>query len=125
MQESLLLFDQLLSNRLFRSSGCQVHLDIFLVILELNRTLGLASMILFMNKHDLFIQKLPNSPLRGSYRYPDFPTIGDGKDPAIAADYLRAKFLRLGRKYRPRKEGANAGIYSHYTSAVDKGSSQI
>ncbi|KIY65328.1 heterotrimeric G protein alpha subunit B [Cylindrobasidium torrendii FP15055 ss-10] len=85
MQEALTLFDSICNSRWFVKT----------------------SIILFLNKIDLFRQKLPRSPL-GDY-FPDF-TGGDDYD--LACDYLLKRFTALN-------QSSSKQIYSHYTCATD------
>ncbi len=64
--------------------------------------------ILFLNKIDLFAEKLPNSPL-GDY-FEDF-TGGDSYD--MACEYLLHRFVSLNQN------AATKQIYAHYTCATD------
>jgi len=64
--------------------------------------------ILFLNKIDLFAEKLPYSPL-GNY-FPDY-TGGDNYD--AACDYLLHRFVSLNQS------AATKQIYAHYTCATD------
>lgn len=64
--------------------------------------------ILFLNKIDLFAEKLPRSPL-GDY-FPDY-TGGDNYD--AACDYLLHRFVSLNQS------AATKQIYAHYTCATD------
>lgn len=68
----------------------------------------LLQQILFLNKIDLFAQKLPRSPL-GDY-FPDFNG-GDNYDAACA--YLLNRFVSLNQS------AATKQIYAHYTCATD------
>jgi len=64
--------------------------------------------ILFLNKIDLFAEKLPRSPL-GDY-FPDYQH-GDNYD--LACDYLLHRFVSLNQS------AATKQIYAHYTCATD------
>ncbi|KAJ4485193.1 guanine nucleotide binding protein alpha subunit [Lentinula aciculospora] len=64
--------------------------------------------ILFLNKIDLFADKLPRSPL-GDY-FPDY-TGGDNYD--AACEYLLHRFMSLNQS------AATKQIYAHYTCATD------
>jgi guanine nucleotide-binding protein G(i) subunit alpha len=86
MQEALTLFDSICNSRWFVKT----------------------SMILFLNKIDLFAEKLPRSPL-GDY-FPDY-TGGDNYD--AACDYLLHRFVSLNQS------AATKQIYAHYTCATD------
>jgi guanine nucleotide-binding protein subunit alpha len=74
-----------------------------------NRSLIIdTSQILFLNKIDLFAEKLPRSPL-GDY-FPDY--IG-GADYNAACEYLLQRFVSLNQS------AATKQIYAHYTCATD------
>lgn len=86
MQEALTLFDSICNSRWFVKT----------------------SIILFLNKIDLFAEKLPRSPL-GDY-FPDYQH-GDNYD--LACDYLLHRFVSLNQS------AATKQIYAHYTCATD------
>jgi len=86
MQEALTLFDSICNSRWFVKT----------------------SIILFLNKIDLFAEKLPRSPL-GDY-FPDY-TGGDNYD--AACDYLLHRFVSLNQSALTKQ------IYAHYTCATD------
>ncbi|THH23211.1 hypothetical protein EUX98_g7972 [Antrodiella citrinella] len=86
MQEALTLFDSICNSRWFVKT----------------------SIILFLNKIDLFAEKLPRSPL-GDY-FPDYQG-GDNYDAACA--YLLSRFVSLNQS------AATKQIYAHYTCATD------
>ncbi|KAG8956221.1 guanine nucleotide-binding protein subunit alpha [Tulasnella sp. 424] len=86
MQEALTLFDSICNSRWFVKT----------------------SIILFLNKIDLFADKLPNSPL-GDY-FPDY-TGGDNYD--AACEYLLHRFVSLNQSPQSKQ------IYAHYTCATD------
>ncbi|GBE80515.1 Guanine nucleotide-binding protein subunit alpha [Sparassis crispa] len=86
MQEALTLFDSICNSRWFIKT----------------------SIILFLNKIDLFAEKLPRSPL-GDY-FPDYQG-GDNYD--AACDYLLHRFVSLNQS------AATKQIYAHYTCATD------
>ncbi|GJE90016.1 heterotrimeric G protein alpha subunit alpha [Phanerochaete sordida] len=86
MQEALTLFDSICNSRWFVKT----------------------SIILFLNKIDLFAEKLPRSPL-GDY-FPDFQG-GDNYD--AACQYLLNRFVSLNQS------AATKQIYAHYTCATD------
>jgi hypothetical protein len=67
-----------------------------------------TSIILFLNKIDLFQEKLGHSPLQDYF--PDF-TGGDNYD--AACDYLLHRFVSLNQS------AASKQIYAHYTCATD------
>jgi len=83
-KESLLLFDEILNSPWFAKTA----------------------FILFLNKIDLFEQKLPLSPLNKT-----FPEFNGGSDVNLGKQFMRSKF-----------EAANVQqkkIFCHYTCAVD------
>ncbi|KAJ8659594.1 hypothetical protein O0I10_004573 [Lichtheimia ornata] len=84
MMESLVLFESVVNSRWFLRT----------------------SIILFLNKIDLFRAKLPKVPLD---RY--FPDYGGGPDPAKAAKYILWRFTQTNR--------AKLNIYPHLTQATD------
>ncbi|KLO11724.1 heterotrimeric G protein alpha subunit B [Schizopora paradoxa] len=86
MQEALTLFDSICNSRWFVKT----------------------SIILFLNKIDLFAEKLPHSPL-GDY-FEDY-TGGDNYD--LACEYLLHRFVSLNQN------AATKQIYAHYTCATD------
>jgi len=86
MQEALTLFDSICNSRWFVKT----------------------SIILFLNKIDLFAEKLPRSPL-GDY----FPDYQGGGDYDAACDYLLHRFVSLNQS------AATKQIYAHYTCATD------
>ncbi|KAJ3016330.1 guanine nucleotide-binding protein subunit alpha [Thoreauomyces humboldtii] len=85
MQEALTLFDSICNSRWFVKT----------------------SIILFLNKIDLFQTKLPKSPM-GQY-FPDF-TGGDDYDQAC--DYMLNRFVSLNQSDQKQ-------IYTHFTCATD------
>jgi len=86
MQEALTLFDSICNSRWFVKT----------------------SIILFLNKIDLFAEKLPVSPL--SNYFPDFT---GGSDYDAACDYLLHRFISLNQSATTKQ------IYAHYTCATD------
>ena len=66
------------------------------------------SQILFLNKIDLFAEKLPRSPL-GEY----FTDYTGGADYNAACEYLLQRFVSLNQS------AATKQIYAHYTCATD------
>jgi guanine nucleotide-binding protein G(i) subunit alpha len=86
MQEALTLFDSICNSRWFVKT----------------------SIILFLNKIDLFAEKLPYSPL-GDY----FPDYNGGDNYDAACDYLLHRFVSLNQS------AATKQIYAHYTCATD------
>lgn len=67
-----------------------------------------VTQILFLNKIDLFAEKLPRSPL-GDY----FPDYAGGDDYDAACNYLLHRFVSLNQS------AATKQIYAHYTCATD------
>lgn len=67
-----------------------------------------SSIILFLNKIDLFKEKLASSPIRDYF--PDFAA--EDTDYDLAKQYFAKKFRNLNRN--PDRE-----IYVHYTNATD------
>jgi len=86
MQEALTLFDSICNSRWFVKT----------------------SIILFLNKIDLFSEKLPRSPL-GDY----FPDYAGGDNYDAACSYLLNRFVSLNQS------AATKQIYAHYTCATD------
>ncbi|ODV91873.1 hypothetical protein CANCADRAFT_42505 [Tortispora caseinolytica NRRL Y-17796] len=84
MFESFVLFDSVINSQWFTRS----------------------SIILFLNKIDVFTEKLKRSPLE--HYFPDYT---GGDDPNRAAKYILWRFTRLNR--------SNASIYPHITQATD------
>ncbi|SAL97318.1 hypothetical protein [Absidia glauca] len=84
MMESLVLFESVINSRWFLRT----------------------SIILFLNKTDIFKAKLPKIPLE---RY--FPDYGGGQDPNKAAKYILWRFNQTNR--------AKLNIYPHLTQATD------
>jgi guanine nucleotide-binding protein G(i) subunit alpha len=103
MQEALTLFDSICNSRWFVKTSI-VRDPAFIHRASLMKTLQ----ILFLNKIDLFAEKLPRSPL-GDY-FPDY-TGGDNYD--AACDYLLHRFVSLNQS------AATKQIYAHYTCATD------
>jgi len=86
MQEALMLFDTISNSQWFLQT----------------------SMILFLNKTDLFKQKIHHSPI--SKYFPDYEGVND--DYEQARTFFKERFVRLNRSRQ--KE-----IYTHYTCATD------
>lgn len=84
LEESLILFDSVVNSRWFARS----------------------SVVLFLNKIDIFAEKLRHVPLE---KY--FPDYTGGKDINKAAKYILWRFVQLNR--------ANLNIYPHVTQATD------
>jgi len=87
MQEALMLFDSICNSTWFVRT----------------------SMILFLNKVDIFQEKILVSPI--SHYYPDYK--GEDSDYNAAREYFRKRFLKLNRSPATRE------IYCSYTTAVD------
>ena len=87
MLESLVLFESVINSRWFART----------------------SIILFLNKMDLFKEKLPKSPI-SKYGFTDYH--GPDDDYKAASKYFLDKFRALSRN--PEKE-----IYGHFTNATD------
>lgn len=87
MQESLRLFDSVCNNKWFADT----------------------SIILFLNKRDLFQEKIYRSPLTKA-----FPEYTGPQEPHEASYYIKSKFLALNKQSRNGKE-----IYTHFTCATD------
>lgn len=85
MQESLVLFDSICNSRWFVRT----------------------SIILFLNKIDLFKEKLPKSPIE-----PYFPDYTGGDNLQLACDYFSGRFVSLNQS--PTKQ-----VYVHLTCATD------
>lgn len=90
MTESLVLFDSVINSRWFARS----------------------SIILFLNKIDLFTEKLPRAPLEDW-----FPDYTGGADANKAAKYILYRFTQVNR--------AKLNIYPHLTQATDTGNIRI
>jgi len=71
-----------------------------------------TSIILFLNKNDLFEEKLSRSDIKTFF--PDFE--GAPQDPKAGRDYFRRRFGRLAQKAGRSKERE---IYIHITTATD------
>ena len=87
--EALNLFEEIISNEIFRNS----------------------SIILFLNKTDLFLDKIKICPINSIPAFADY----DGKmiDPKDGADYFKSKF------YSKNKNPDKIKIYTHLTCATD------
>ena len=104
MQEALTLFDSICNSRWFvKTSIVRPSLPLSQINL-----LTLPPQILFLNKIDLFAEKLPYSPL-GDY----FPDYNGGDNYDAACDYLLHRFVSLNQS------AATKQIYAHYTCATD------
>lgn len=85
MQEALTLFDSICNSRWFLKT----------------------SMILFLNKVDLFKSKLPKSPMKNY-----FPDYEGGADFDAGCEYIRNRFITLNQSDEKQ-------IYTHLTCATD------
>ncbi|KAJ1928496.1 guanine nucleotide-binding protein subunit alpha [Tieghemiomyces parasiticus] len=85
MQEALTLFDSICNSRWFVRT----------------------SIILFLNKIDIFRDKLPKSPLK--YYFPDYE---GGANYDLACDYLHKRFVSLNQSDTKQ-------VYTHFTCATD------
>lgn len=105
MQEALTLFDSICNSRWFVKTSI-VRFDRLIP----HQPLMFSScfQILFLNKIDLFMEKLPRSPL-GDY----FPDYSGGDNYDAACDYLLQRFVSLNQS------AATKQIYAHYTCATD------
>ena len=86
MREALMLFESIANSQWFTRS----------------------SIILFLNKIDLFREKLVSNPI--PKYFPEFT--GDHTDPKVASNFFDEKFRSLNRN--PDKK-----IYTHFTNATD------
>jgi len=71
-----------------------------------------TSIILFLNKNDLFEKKIPTSDIKNFF--PDFE--GESGDIRAGRDYFKRRFARLAQKAGRSKERE---IYIHITTATD------
>jgi len=71
-----------------------------------------TSIILFLNKNDLFEKKVRLSSIKNYFS--DFD--GEDRDPKAGRDYFRRRFVRLARKSDRAKD---RDIYVHVTTATD------
>jgi len=85
MQEALTLFDSIINSRWFVKT----------------------SIILFLNKIDLFREKLSKSPMKNY-----FPDYDGGADYDTACNYLLNRFVSLNQSDTKQ-------IYTHFTCATD------
>lgn len=94
MQESLRLFETICTHKCFTNT----------------------SIILFLNKRDLFQEKIRRSPLTIA-----FPDYRGGPDFFEASHYIRDQFLAIHRQHKmvPRE------IYAHFTCATDNSNIQF
>src|SRR5260221_10731214 len=106
MQEALTLFDSICNSRWFVKTSIVNCLSPYSPLASLLTTSIMQ--ILFLNKIDLFAEKLPVSPL--SNYFPDFT---GGADYDAACDYLLHRFISLNQSATTKQ------IYAHYTCATD------
>jgi guanine nucleotide-binding protein G(i) subunit alpha len=104
--EALTLFDSICNSRWFVKTSIVSFMDHKRAPTAINLTC--STQILFLNKIDLFAEKLAYSPL--SDYFPDFRG-GDNYD--AACDYLLHRFVSLNQS------AASKQIYAHYTCATD------
>jgi guanine nucleotide-binding protein subunit alpha len=71
-----------------------------------------TSIILFLNKNDLFQRKIPHSDIKNFF--PDYD--GESGDVKAGRDYFKRRFARLAQKAGRSKERE---IYIHITTATD------
>ncbi|GAA5825152.1 hypothetical protein JCM11251_006121 [Rhodosporidiobolus azoricus] len=86
MQEALMLFDSICNSQWFTQT----------------------SMILFLNKVDVFKERILLSPIKA--HFPDY--LGDDTDYNMAKEFFKERFVKLNRS--PSEE-----IYCHFTTAID------
>jgi len=89
MDEALNLFDQIVNSKWFKNTA----------------------MILFLNKKDLFEQKLKKKPLTDFYE-PARGEVSDGRSLKECSEFFKANFLK-------KNKNAGKSIFSHVTTAVD------
>lgn len=104
MQEALTLFDSICNSRWFVKTSIVSQVDLYMSLAIAYPHLK----ILFLNKIDLFAEKLPHSPL-GDY----FPDYNGGDNYDLACEYLLHRFVSLNQN------AATKQIYAHYTCATD------
>jgi len=92
MEEALNLFDEICNSRWFKKT----------------------SMILMLNKRDLFQEKIKKVSLKKTF--PDFP--GPDFDYDAGVNYIRDQFLA-------RKKDAQKQVYTHVTCATDKNNMRV
>lgn len=107
MQEALTLFDSICNSRWFVKTSI-VRFSIACSWPPSHIKRRCFYQILFLNKIDLFAEKLPRSPLADYF--PDY-TGGDNYD--AACEYLLHRFVSLNQS------AATKQIYAHYTCATD------
>lgn len=70
-----------------------------------------TSIILFLNKHDLFLNKIRYSDIKNYF--PDYD--GEPGDAVVGCDYFKKRFARLAQKANQKERE----IYIHITTATD------
>ncbi|CAF0760452.1 unnamed protein product [Rotaria sordida] len=107
---SLLEYDQKVDDQL-EQNLMEESLGLFRVILKSDYFCN-ASIILFLNKTDLFPERLAGKPIR--YVYPEFDGADD--DVQAAREFIKNKYLSLVPKSERYTE---KNIYPHFTCSVD------
>ncbi|CAF0794081.1 unnamed protein product [Rotaria sordida] len=107
---SLLEYDQKVDDQL-EQNLMEESLGLFRVILKSDYFCN-ASIILFLNKTDLFPERLAGKPIR--YVYPEFD--GADNDVQAAREFIKNKYLSLVPKSERYTE---KNIYPHFTCSVD------
>ncbi|CAN0038025.1 unnamed protein product [Ascophyllum nodosum] len=97
------LFEDATTNRLVES------MDLFNEICN-NRYFSESSMILFLNKKDLFADKIKRVDIKSVERWSDFP--GEPGDEEAGKQYFLSQFLKFNKN--PDRE-----VYHHVTCATD------
>jgi guanine nucleotide-binding protein subunit alpha, other len=77
-----------------------------------NRYFGSTSFMLFLNKWDLFEDKIASVDIRSTF--PDYD--GPSKDPHEGVKYFQNRFLRLARKTGDPERG----LYPYVTTATNR-----
>ncbi|XP_039266928.1 guanine nucleotide-binding protein G(o) subunit alpha-like [Styela clava] len=75
-----------------------------------NAFFNMTSMILFLNKYDLFEKKIKRTKRHMRYYFPEYE--GRDGDVDFAADFVKANFLALNRN-------AEKVVYPHFTTATN------
>jgi len=101
---SLSCYDQFLREDIYQNS----MIETLLLFQEVTNSDHFKSndVILFLNKHDLFVAKIPSVPLSEL-----FPEYEGGEDSARALDFIRNKFLEVTKNF--------SNIYVHVTCAIN------
>jgi GTPase SAR1 family protein len=92
MDEAITLFDQIVNSKWFKQT----------------------SMILFLNKKDLFEMKLQKKPLKQFYQPANEGSISDDTDLKQCSEFFKNAFLK-------KNKNAEKSIFSHVTCATDTG----